>query len=152
MRKIEQSIVIDAPLAALWEALTRPALMKQWMGEPEMAIEVSTDWTVGSPIVIRGFHHASFENRGTVLRFEPMEVVRYSFLSSLSRLPDTPESYSVLEFRLQPLEDGTSLTVSVTGFPTESIFKHLDFYWRGTTHVLKRFLEETMRSRPTGGH
>jgi uncharacterized protein YndB with AHSA1/START domain len=149
LKKIEQSIIINAPLSAVWEALTRPELMKQWMGEPEMGIEVSTDWTVGSPILIRGFHHANFENRGTVLQFEPIEVVRYSYLSSLSRLLDTPENHSVLEFRLEPVEGNTSLTVIVTGFPTETIFKHLDFYWRGTISVLKRFLEETRKDQRT---
>lgn len=147
LKKIEHSILIDAPLSAVWEALTRPELMKQWMGEPEMGIEISTDWTVGSPILIRGFHHANFENRGTVLQFEPRAVVRYSHLSSLSRLPDTPESYSVFEFRLEPLADDTSLTVIVTGFPTETIFKHLDFYWRGTIRVLQRFLDETRKDQ-----
>lgn len=145
--KIEQSIVIHAPLAAVWEALTRPERMQQWMGEPEMRIEVATDWTVGGPIVVRGFHHARFENRGTVLRFEPMQVLRYSHLSSLSRLPDTPENHSVFEFRLQPVQDGTSLAVTVTGFPTEAIFQHLDFYWRGTMTVLARCIEGARADR-----
>jgi uncharacterized protein YndB with AHSA1/START domain len=138
---IQRTIVINAPPPAVWEALTHPDLMKQWLGEPEMGIEVVTDWTVGGPILTRGFHHARFENQGTVLRFEPPAVLRYSHLSSWSRLPDKPESYSVFEFRLQPGEDHTSLTVILSGFPTESIFKHLDFYWRGTLGVLKRFVE-----------
>jgi hypothetical protein len=28
------------------------------------------------------------------------------------------------------------------GFPTESTNRHLDFYWRGTLPILKRFVEE----------
>ncbi|HYX92271.1 MAG TPA: SRPBCC domain-containing protein [Myxococcaceae bacterium] len=141
---IARSVVINARAAAVWDALTNPELMRQWLGEPEMRIEVVTDWAEGSPILIRGFHHAKFENKGTVLRFEPLGSLRYSHLSSLSRLPDRPESYSVFDFRLKPLEEGTSLTVTVTGFPTESIFKHLDFYWRGTIVVLKRFVEKNV--------
>ena len=76
-----------------------------------------------------------------VLAFEPPTVLRYSHLSSLSRLPDAPESYSVFEFRLAQRGGGTSLTVLLSGFPTESIRKHLEFYWRGTLGVLKRFVE-----------
>ena len=46
----------------------------------------------------------------------------------LSRLRDVPESYSIFELKLVPLEVRTSLTVTtVTWFPTEEIFKHLDF-------------------------
>lgn len=144
--RIERTIIINASRSAVWEALTTPELMEQWMGEPEMMVEVETDWTVGGPILTRGFHYRRFENKGTVLRFEPTEALRYSHLSSASRLPDRPESYSVFEFRLEPAGDGTSLTVLVTGFPTESIFKHLDFYWRGTLGVLKQFVEKRLLS------
>jgi hypothetical protein len=112
------------------------------MGEPEMAVEVATDWSVGSPIVIRGFHHEPFENRGTVLCFEPNRLLRYTSLSSVSRLPDEPGSYSDFEFELAPVEERTSLTVTVRGFPTESIYKHLEFYWRGTVGILKKLVEE----------
>lgn len=142
MKEIRHSIVICAPRAAVWEALTRPQQMKQWMGEPEMRIDVETDWTVGSPIRISGFLHANFENRGVVLQFEPMEVIRYSYLSSLSRLPDEPRNHSVIELLLDSVGDHTSLTVIATGFPTATIFKHIDFYWRGTMTVLKRFVEQ----------
>ncbi len=141
-QNLEHRIVINAPPSAVWEVLTKPEFMKQWMGEPEMAVHVETNWTVGSPIVVRAFHHARFENSGTVLRFDPTEVLRYSQLSSLSRLPDKPENYSIYEFRLEPVGDGTSLTVTLSGFPTVAIFKHLEFYWRGTINILKKFVEK----------
>jgi hypothetical protein len=116
--------------------------MKQWMGEPEVKIEILTDWKVGEQIIVKGFHHAEFENRGTVLQFEPDSMLRYSHLSSLSKLPDKPENYSVVAFRLEPSEDRTSLTVVVSNFPTETIFKHLEFYWNVTIGIVKKFIEE----------
>jgi uncharacterized protein YndB with AHSA1/START domain len=139
----EHSILINAPSAIVWQTLTDLELMRQWMGEPEMALDVQTDWTVGGPILIKGFHHATFENKGVVSRFEPTKVLRYSQLSSLSRLPDRPESYSVVELRLASANDATLLTVNVSGFPTESIFRHLDFYWRGTLVILKQCAERS---------
>lgn len=151
-RHFEQSIVINAPPAVVWETLTQPKLMKQWMAEPEMAVVVATDWAVGSPITVSGVHHARFENKGIVLGFEPPRVFRYSHLSSLSRLPDKPENYSVFEFRLVAVDAGTSLTVTLSGFPTESIFKHLDFYWRGTIRVLKKFVEGQASDFPSPTH
>ena len=142
-QNLEHRIVINAPPRAVWESLTKPELMKQWMGEPEMAVHIETSWTVGSPIVVRGFHHAQFENSGIVLRFEPTEVLRYNQLSSLSRLPDKPENYSIYEFRLEPVGEGTALTVTLSRFPTSAIFKHLEFYWRGTINILKKFVERS---------
>ncbi|MBK7857749.1 MAG: SRPBCC domain-containing protein [Archangiaceae bacterium] len=135
-QRIARSIVIAAPAQAVWQTLTRPELMRRWMGEPEMNIEVETDWAVGGPITVRGFHHTQFTDTGTVLLFEPCTALRYTHLSSVSRLPDVPESYTTLDFRLAEAGGGTTLSVTLTGFPTEVIFKHLDFYWRGTLAVV----------------
>lgn len=144
-RRIESEVTINAPPSAVWRALTRPDLMRQWMGEPETKIEIFTDWGVGKPIVVKGFHHAQFENKGMVLQFEPYSVLRYSHLSSLSKLPDNSENYSVIEFRLKPSEDQTLLTLAVSNPPIESIFKHLEFYWKVTIGILKKFIEERQK-------
>jgi uncharacterized protein YndB with AHSA1/START domain len=146
-RVIDASIGIAAPPSAVWRALTDPALMKKWMAEPEMQIDIVTDWTVGSPVVITGRHHVRFENRGVVLRFEPGSVLEYSHLSSVSRLSDRPESYTTLSFRITPAgTHSTSLRLTISGFPTESIFRHFDFYWRTTLMILKRFVEGASRA------
>src|SRR5687768_15122106 len=117
-----KTVRINAPATRVWDALTKPALMKKWMAETE--IEIVTDWKVGSSILIRGRQHkVKFENRGTVLQFEPEKVLQYSHLSSISRLPDKPENYSLFEFRLTPSGDQTALTVNVTNFATEVIYK-----------------------------
>jgi uncharacterized protein YndB with AHSA1/START domain len=103
-----KTIHINAPISKVWETLTTPELMKKWMFEKE--IEILTDWTVGSPILIRGhLERMKFENKGRVLQFEPEKILRYSHLSSLSRLPDKPENYSILEFRLAPISNQTTL-------------------------------------------
>jgi hypothetical protein len=118
-----------------------PEVMKKWMFETE--IHIITDWKVGTPIVIRGkVNGKNFVNNGKVLQFEPETILRYNHLSSLSRLPDKPENYSVLEFRLAPIENQTALTLTLSNFPTESIYKHLAFYWNVTLEILKRMIEE----------
>jgi uncharacterized protein YndB with AHSA1/START domain len=141
-KEIEYTVLINAYPDKVWEYLTNPGLMKTWMGEPEMKIEVHTDWTVGSPVIIKGFHHIAFENKGTVMQFDPHKIARYSHFSSISRLPDITENYSIITFLLMPDEEQTSLTVRVENFPTETIYKHLDFYWRGILGLLKRHIEK----------
>jgi len=137
---LTKTVTINAPIAKVWDALTNPAIMKKWMSESE--IEISTDWQVGSPFLIRGkLHGIKFENRGRVLQFEPEQVLEYSHLSSISRLPDKPENYSSVEFRLAPMENQTTLRVTLRNFPTESIYKHLVFYWNVTPEILKRMME-----------
>jgi uncharacterized protein YndB with AHSA1/START domain len=138
---VTKTVNIDAPASKVWEALTNPELMKKWMFEAE--IHIITDWKVGTPIVIRGHMNGKdFENNGIVLQFEPEKILQYSHLSSLSRLPDKPENYSLLEFRLAPMENRTILTLTLSNFPTESIDKHLVFYWNVTLEILKRIIED----------
>lgn len=142
-QELSFSVMVDAPAAAVWDALTRPSQMQLWMGEPEMAVEVLTSWEVGSPITVRGFHHVAFENTGRVLRHEPHAALTYTQLSSISRLPDTDGNHTTFAFTLEPRDGGTRLTVTLTGFPTYTIFKHLEFYWRGTMTVIKTVVERT---------
>lgn len=138
----QQTIRIHAPVGVVWDSLVLPERMERWMGEPELEIEVETDWIVGNPIVIRGRHHVRFENRGVVLEVVPQARLRYSHLSSLSRLPDEPASYTSLDFGLASTGDTTSLTLEITGFPTQSIFQHMDLYWRGTLDILRLHAEQ----------
>lgn len=138
-----KTILIDAPIEVVWDSLAIPERMKAWMGEPELEIEIDTDWNVGGPIVTRGHHHVRFENRGVVLEFAPRARLSYTHLSSLSRLSaDDRANYATLEFGLMPMDDTTSLTLAITGFPTESTFRHMDLYWRGTLEVLRLHAEQ----------
>lgn len=137
----EESILIAAPVGAVWENLISTRLAPQWMGDPEMAVELETEWVVGGSVVVRGFHHLPFENTGKVLVFEPGRRLVYTHLSSLSRLPDEAASYTTLAFTVSPVIEGTSLLLVATGFPTEAVFRHLRFYWGGALACLKRQVE-----------
>jgi uncharacterized protein YndB with AHSA1/START domain len=136
-----ETVIIQAPPRAVWEYLTDPECMHEWLGDSAMSIEVETTWQVGSPIVIRGVHHKRFENIGTVLSFTPPKELSYTHLSSLSRLPKTPDSYTTLAFTLEPAQNHTTLTVVASHFPTMAIYRHLEFYWAGTLSVIKRGVE-----------
>lgn len=140
-QRIERSILIHASLSAVWSYLTVPEFMLQWMGDPEMGIEIVTDWKTGSPFIVKGFHHFRFENQGKILQLEPESVFQYSHLSSFSGLPDKVENYTIITFRLKQLNEQTELTVEVENFPTESIYKHWEFYWNGTISLLKQVIE-----------
>lgn len=109
----------------------------------ETDIDVITDWKTGSPVIIRGdLHGIYFENNGTVLAFEQGEKLQYNHLSSLSKLPDELENYSIIEFILSPIENQTILTLTVSNFPTEEIYRHLAFYWNVTLEILKKQIEK----------
>jgi uncharacterized protein YndB with AHSA1/START domain len=142
IEKIMNKVVdINAPISQVWHVLTTPELMVNWM-MPDIELNIITDWNVGSPILILGrMNGINFENRGTVLKFEPEEVLQYSHWSSVSRLPDQSENYTLIEFKLTPAENQTTVKLTLRNFPTESIYKHLTFYWNITLQVLKKTIE-----------
>jgi uncharacterized protein YndB with AHSA1/START domain len=138
---LSYSLLVHSSPQCLWNVLTLPKLMQQWMGEPEMNLDIQTDWVVGHSFSIQGFHHILFENKGVLLAFEPNTLLSYSSLSSVSKLVDSPENYSVIIFHLKPVDQSTELTITVSHFPTETIFKHLEFYWRTAIYQIKNKAE-----------
>jgi uncharacterized protein YndB with AHSA1/START domain len=135
-----KTITIDASRSMVWEMLTKPDQMRQWMLDDDA--DVITDWAEGGAFTVRGnLHGHLFENTGTVLVFEQLRRLIYTHRSSISQLPDVPESYTSFEFTLVNGDDRTLLTITCSNFPTESIYKHLHFYWNGTLGKLKRLLE-----------
>ncbi|GAB4051251.1 SRPBCC family protein [Spirosoma litoris] len=140
---ITHTVTINAPASTVWRHLTVPDLMKQWMLDTDMAIDIITDWGAGSPIRMKGsMHGIEVENTGTILTNIPNKTLQYTHLSSLSHLPDTPENQCVLTFALTPIERLTQLTLTITNFPTDTIFRHLDFYWRTALDLLKEAVEK----------
>jgi uncharacterized protein YndB with AHSA1/START domain len=138
---VNKTITINAPTSQVWDAVTNQAVMKKWMSDTD--IDIFTDWIVGTPFVIRGnLHGIDFENRGTVLQFDPEKILRYTHLSSLSRLHDELANYSVIEFRVAPLGNQTTLALTVSNFPTETIYKHLAYYWTVTLEILRKLIEQ----------
>jgi uncharacterized protein YndB with AHSA1/START domain len=151
-QRIEKRILIKAMPGTIWEYLTVPDLMTSWMGDPEMTIEIVTDWKPGSPFVITGFHHVPFENKGTILQFEQGSVFQYNFLSSLSNLEDAPNNYTGIAFYLERKEDQTELRVEAENFPTFEIYKHLEFYWNGTLKIIQWKIEHGKSENKPGNN
>lgn len=140
-----EEVTLDAPVSLVWEHLVDPHGMSEWLGGSDYSVEVDTTWEVGSPIVVQGVHHLPFESRGAVVVFNPRRELRYTQLSSLSRLLDQPSSYTTLSFALEAQGNQTMLRFGASGFPTLAIYKHLRFYWLGTLDVFKRYVEACQR-------
>lgn len=134
-------VVLEKPVTEVWNHLVSHHSMRQWLGGDDYSVEVDTTWAVGSAIVIRGTHHRPFENRGIILAFCPHKELSFTHLSSLSRLPDQPSSYTKLSFVLKDAGTRTILRFEASGFPTMAIYRHLHFYWMGTLDVFKQYTE-----------
>jgi len=137
---VRKSITINAPASKVWKVLTDLDLMKQWVLNTE--VEVLTDWQVGNPIVIRWkLEKGRFENKGTVLQFEPEKVLEYNYWTKISRLPDKPENYARLKLILLPDGKTTTLELINTNIAAVATVEHSNFYWNSTLGIIKKLAE-----------
>ncbi|MNS62243.1 hypothetical protein D3C72_952970 [compost metagenome] len=130
--------------AVVWQVITNPVHMLQWTGDETMNLTIDTNWIPGTEIIITGNHHQPFENKGIVLQCIPEQQLSYTHLSSLSRLPDEPDNYTRIDFHLVPNGAQTKLELTISNFPTESIQKHLEFYWRTTMVKIKKYAARSL--------
>ena len=92
-----KSVTIDAPKADVWDALTRPEKVKQYMHGTEM----STDWKEGSPISWKGeWKGKSYEDKGQVLEVQPQRRLSYTHWSPMGGSEDKPENYHTVTYEL----------------------------------------------------
>jgi uncharacterized protein YndB with AHSA1/START domain len=136
-------VVIDAPAGKVWEALTNPALIKQYL----FGTNTETTWNVGDPIRFHGeYQGKTYEDKGTVLLFEPGKRLKYSYWSSMSGLEDKPENYVTVMFTINPeAESKTRLELLQENIRDEKSRDHSQENWRMVLGQLKRVAEETAR-------
>src|SRR6476646_6915962 len=86
---------INAPAEKVWDALTNPEMIRQYL----FGAEVTSDWTEGSPIVYQGEYQGnSYEDKGKVVTVERGKRLVVTHWSPLSGTPDTPENYHTVTY------------------------------------------------------
>jgi uncharacterized protein YndB with AHSA1/START domain len=135
----QATTLVNAPASKVWDALTNPSLIKQYL----YGTEVTSDWKVGSPITYRGeWEGKSYEDKGEILQIEPDKLLVSTFWSSLAGLPDLPENYKTVRYELFPEADGTKLTITQDNNATQEEADHSTQNWTTVLDKLKELLEK----------
>jgi uncharacterized protein YndB with AHSA1/START domain len=132
------SAVIEASKEEVWEALTDPDSISQYM----FGTKVATDWKEGSPITWEGeWDGQPYQDKGTVHEVHAPQVLEYSHFSPLSGLPDVPENYHTV--RVEVFEDGpaTRVTIIQDNNETPEAREHSEKNWQSMLDGLKEFVE-----------
>ena len=70
---VRKEIPINAPISKVWNVITNPLLITQWLSDAEMS--VTSDWKVGNPILFEGtWNNMDHTAKGTILKFENEKV------------------------------------------------------------------------------
>ena len=132
-------VTIDAPQADVWDALTNPAKVKEYLHGTEM----STDWKEGSPIYWRGeWKGKPYEDKGKVLEVKPQRLLKYTHSSPLGGSEDKPENYHTVVYELAGDDGQTTLTLRQDNNPSqEEAEKMAKNNWAPVLEGLKEIAE-----------
>ncbi|MBI3579762.1 MAG: SRPBCC domain-containing protein [Ignavibacteriales bacterium] len=133
------AITINAPAAKVWHALTNPELIKQYL----FGTEVTTDWQPGSSITYRGvWKGKTYEDKGKILQVDPEKLLVSTFWSSLSGVPDLPEHYKTITYKLSAEGKGTKITLTQDNNANQQEAQHSEENWKMVLNALKQLLEK----------
>ena len=108
MAKNISRVKINASVQKVWDALTKPELVKQW----QYGSDIITDWKTGSEIRFRTeWEGKLFEQWGKVLEIHPNEFIKYSLFAPRPDLEDKPENYFIMHYILNVNDGQTNLEI-----------------------------------------
>ena len=129
---------IKAPVSKVWDALTKPEIIKQYF----FGTNTETEWKVGGPLKFYGEYQGhKYEDKGTVLAFEPQQLIRYKYWSSMSGTEDKPENYLTITYKLGGSGDHSHLEITQENVADEKTKTHSEENWKKVLAGLKNLVE-----------
>lgn len=132
------SMTINAPASRVWEAITKPELIRKYL----FGTEVVSDWKVGSSILYRGeWQGKPFEDKGQILEIEPEKRLVSTYWSPMSGVPDLPENYHQVTYQLLERDGKTEVTILQDNNASEEEKAHSETNWKTVLAGLKKLVE-----------
>src|SRR5579872_3454442 len=119
---VNKSIDINASPARVWDVLTNPEIIKEYL----FGTEAVTDWKVGSELIFQGeYQGQKYRDKGIILENVLHKKIRYTYWTGFSGLEDKPENYSIVSYELESKGGNqTQLNWTQKGFANEEGYKH----------------------------
>jgi uncharacterized protein YndB with AHSA1/START domain len=134
----EASVSIDAGPTEVWNALTTPALIQQYL----MGTKVTTNWKEGSPITYEGnYGGKAYKDKGTIKKISPGKVLQTTYWSSAGGKEDKPENYNLVTYTLARKDDKTLVTLTQDNVTSEKEKEHVTKNWTSVLEKLKSVVE-----------
>ena len=135
---LRKSFKLNASVSKVWDALTKPELVKQYF----FGTEITTDWKKGSPIFYRGVWDGKpYEDKGHILDIEKEKFIRYDYWSSFSGTEDIPANYANISYELSQESGITILTIAQYGIKDQEALNHSEQNWVMVMDGLKKLVE-----------
>ena len=142
---IELTTTIKASVEKVWDALTNPDKIEQYM----FGSRCESDWKPGSKT---NFYIEQDEKqltivKGEVIRSNPPTLLEHTLFPHKSGIEDTPENYIVITYELQDHDGETDLTITQRGYKyvENGMQRYIDSQkgWKAALPKLKEVAEKS---------
>lgn len=135
---LKTSIDVNAPAAKVWQALTDPAIVKQYF----FGTNVKSDWKKGGTITWEGeWEGKGYKDTGTILDIDPGRMIKYDYWSSMSGTENIPENYVDVTYELSERDGTTTLTITQEKIKSEEAKEHSEQNWQWVFGKMKEMVE-----------
>ncbi len=133
------TVTVHASPNKVWQALTDPKLIKQYLFNTDAV----SDWKEGSTITWKGSYEGkSYTDKGVILKSKSGELLKYTYLSSMSGKADLPENYAVITCELKSNDGKTELTLTQDHNDSKEAQEHSAKNWETVLHEIKTIAEK----------
>lgn len=136
--QLHVEVEIRSSARAVWEALTKPELVKQYL----FGTEMKADWRVGGKITYSGeWQGTRYEDKGEIKALEPEKLLVSTYWSAFSGLPDAPENYHTVSYRITPRENSVLLEITQDNVKDAAAKAHSEENWKMVSEKLRELVE-----------
>ena len=129
---------IGAPVAKVWDALTNPDIVKEYL----FGTTMTADWRVGGEIRYTGeWEDKKYEDKGKILEIVPAQRLVTTYWSSAYGKPDIPENYKTITQELKGNGDETLLTLAQDNNENQQVAEHSKNNWQLLLNKMKEVVE-----------
>jgi uncharacterized protein YndB with AHSA1/START domain len=114
--RIEKQIVLRAPIARVWRAVSDSKEFGTWFGAALPERQFVAGAHVRATITSKGYEHVTLDIR--IERMEPPHLLEYRWHPNAidPSVDYEQEPTTLVTFRLEEIEEGTCLTITESGF------------------------------------
>ena len=108
--QVKKTIILNAEINTVWDALTKPQWTKRYM----FGVEVISDWKVGSPILWKGRLKGDEKiiMKGSIEKIETGKLLQFRTIDLNAEFNDVPSNYVKATYELSPKLGKTILSVT----------------------------------------
>src|SRR5215212_9465733 len=121
-----KSVTIHCDASKVWQALIDPEMIRQYF----FGVETKGSWQPGNIIHYKGeWQGKQFQSKAIVKKANKEKLLQYDYWSDMSGLPDQPENYHTITYKLSLQNNNTLLSLTEENLQDQTMKERSGKIW-----------------------